>query len=346
VSDLQDEPIPSKLDYGFDYDFISPSSAPAPPFETEGTQKDEASNEDNDKEEEYHFRLFTSSTAKHSAQPIRLSPTPPPTDPTEPLSLDKTNFIRPHRPDSYYFTSALAPESIQTLKSEYTTVAVSTADVLNFATSTKWPGTALPWRCIHVQLINPTKAPSHGPGLGSRDAVSQTNSATDSKRITGRPSKKRRILLRKRLALHANVAAQAQLFEEAEREKRTRRNREKKVKRKEREKRKKSRGMDVAQSTSGPGLTEGDEDHSMLEDKDIDLPDAMTETATATVEESPHPATKEAQLNEAIFKSPGPGALPKAAATTTTTTTTTRGSPTARRAAPTSRAPTARAAAA
>lgn len=224
-------------DYGFEYDFITAvSSAPdIAPVSREA-----------DMEEEYQFRLFTAGprATPGTVQPgpstkatIRLSLTPPPTALTESWSLDKAQFVRPNRPDSYYFTSATPHETKNIMKAEYADVAVSASDVLFRAQSTKWPGTALPWRLIHVQLVNPgnnSRYKSLPPSSVSKD-VSHAASRLNRKR----PSKKRRILLRRRLALRADMAAQVKATQESEQEKRTRRNREKKVKRKEREKKKK-----------------------------------------------------------------------------------------------------------
>ncbi|KAK4948674.1 hypothetical protein LTR10_012678 [Elasticomyces elasticus] len=332
AADDQEEPTPNKVDYGFEYDFITPGAQSAQPSQTEAAH--EPSNEDNNEDQEFDFRLFTTAP-KHPSQPIRLSATPPPTDPTKAPSLEEANFIRPHRPDSYYFTSALPAEFTQTLKSQYATVALSTADMLSLAMSTKWPGTSLPWRCIHVQLtkpINPSQGRDH------KSATKPFDSTTDSRRT--RPSKKRRILLRKRLALRANLAAQAGHDEEAEREKRTRRNREKKVKRKEREKRKKLESEDQPQSTGTKSqvIANEDEDHSMTDDKDVGVQNASVKSATvtATIDELPGTSTaKEGQPSEAVSEATSADRPPKV--------TPAAAPPTARRAAPTSRAPTSRA---
>jgi hypothetical protein len=227
-----------KVDYGFDYDFITPDSVPKIP--PTAHKPDAAADEEQEEEPEYQFHLFTSaskptttdsdpttSIAKAKST-IRLSLTPPP-DPAGlsiSVSLDRAEFVQPNRPDGYYFTSAFPRESVDLLRSQYAEVAVSSSDVLYRAITSKWPGAAMPWRLIPVQLANRVREPR----ISNKVLPS-------SKR--GRPSKKRRILQRRRLALRAELAAQAQKAEETEREKRTRRNREKKVKRKEREKRKK-----------------------------------------------------------------------------------------------------------
>ncbi|KAI1609719.1 hypothetical protein EDD36DRAFT_467783 [Exophiala viscosa] len=338
ASDHEDEPNPSKIDYGFEYDFISPDQKPAQPSQANITH--EPSNDDNADEQEFDFRLFTTAATQPS-QAIRLSATPPPADPTEVPSLDEANFLRPNRPDNYYFTSALPPNSIGALKSQYATVALSTTDVLSLATLTNWPGTAIPWRCIHVKLTKPTKL---SQGHDRKTVTKQLHSTTDSRR--GRPSKKRRILFRKRLALRANLAAQAEHDEEAEREKRTRRNREKKVKRKEREKRKKLESEDQPESigteTRAQGRLDKDEDHSMI-DKNVESQGAGTPSAAATINATttaeqlrPPSAMKGAQPNKgSLLKASIADSAPEAVTHSTP--------PTARRAAPTSRAPTSRA---
>jgi hypothetical protein len=173
---------------------------------------------------------------------IRLSATPEPVALDDALSLDKAHFLRPNRPETYYFTAALPEETVQRLKAEYAAVAMSTTDVVSRAESTRWPGTVLPWRLIRVQLLNKASRSTgqHQSGQVDSTAAQHNNSTQQKARARSRPSKKRRILVRRRLALRSELAAQAKVTEETEKEKRTRRNREKKVKKKEREKRKKT----------------------------------------------------------------------------------------------------------
>ena len=226
--------------YGFEYDFVTLKSAEMKPAVTSETQ--EADPEEQD-EPEYRFRLFASASSSKAQQTqpeatksqpkIRLSATPEPAALAEALSLENAHFIRPNRPDSYYFTSNTSEEVIHRLKLEYQDVAMSTSDVLSQAKSTRWWGTALPWRSIHVQLL--TKAPKTKRPAESKQGPTRTRT---------RPSKKRRVLHRRRLALREGLAAQTKVGEETEREKRTRRNREKKVKKKERDKRKKLEAQD------------------------------------------------------------------------------------------------------
>ncbi|OAL38550.1 hypothetical protein AYO20_02200 [Fonsecaea nubica] len=273
---------------------------------------------------EFQFRLFTSSkksrptTTTSATRPgpsqddvttttttiadtrIRLSRTPEPAALEESLSLENAHFLRPHRPDSYYFTSALPDEATQALRTQYADVAVSTADIISQATRTKWPGAALPWRLIHVQLLR-----GKGISAGAQPPTSSTSSSSSSSK---RPSKKRRILLRRRLALRQELAAQAKATEETERERRTRRNREKKVKRKEREKRKKVEGSEVPEgegdgdrkSIGGGGGGGGHDDEEGKEDvlphvRPHDL-DEKPGAQVATQADSKGPATKVSAL--------------------------------------------------
>lgn len=256
-AEIEDETI--KPNYGFDYEFITPHSD-----EKETNKKvddhrqpqDEA--EDDQEEPEYHFRLFTStnttSTSKQPAQPpsqaqpkatIRLSATPPPEDFIEStaLSLERAGFIRPNRPDDYYFTSSLPADVTETLKSQYAQTALSNSDVLSRARFPKWPGTALPWRCIHVHLLSSGNPKETSKSIDSHGSPNKPSTAP-----RPRPSKKRRILHRRRLALRADLALQAEKADELDRQKRTQRNREKKVKRKEREKLKKQQQQQQAQA--------------------------------------------------------------------------------------------------
>ncbi|KAH0841667.1 hypothetical protein AYO21_01099 [Fonsecaea monophora] len=286
--------------------------------------KQEGEEEEGEEEPlEFQFRLFTSSkksrsttntsAARRPSQDdvttttttttttiadtrIRLSRTPEPAALEESLSLENAHFLRPHRPDSYYFTAALPEEATQALRTQYADVAVSTADILSRATRTKWPGTALPWRLIHVQLL-------HGKdrSAGAQPLRSSTSSSSSGSK---RPSKKRRILLRRRLALRQELAAQAKATEETEREKRTRRNREKKVKRKEREKRKKVEVEEGGQEGEGEGEGKavgggGGGGHDDEEGKQDVLPhvrphdlDEKSGAQVATQADSKGPATK------------------------------------------------------
>lgn len=251
------------VNYGFEYDFVTSGPAMS---EIRRSPQIDASGEA--EEPEYQFRLFTSAPkstpqVSHPATStantrIRLSPTPEPAALADALSLDKAHFLRPNRPQAYYFTSALPEKTVQGLKSQYNDIAVSTSDILSQAKSTKWPGTSLPWRLAHVELVKPVAKPN---SLNQNTEASLGFGDPSLRGRSKKPSKKRRILLRRRLALRQTRGAQAKAAEETEREKRTRRNREKKVKKKEREKRKKL-GTEREGDGAGEAAIDGDIDES------------------------------------------------------------------------------------
>ncbi|EHY60077.1 hypothetical protein HRR83_006436 [Exophiala dermatitidis] len=241
-------PVPN---YGFEYEIVEAGEAP-------NNRNQTPEQHDEEEEQEYQFRLFTtSSKPKTGQQPstttttttttttkptIRLSrtPSPVPEGLSLSLSLDKAHFINPSRPETYYFTASLPQETIQILRRQYTEAALSTNDILVRAKATKWPGTSLPWRVIHVKkAADRTKKSSSQSNDDPGKVTVNVDGSTVKSKSKSKPGKKRRIVLRRRLAKKAEFAAQAQVAELTEKEKRTRRNREKKVKRKEREKRKK-----------------------------------------------------------------------------------------------------------
>lgn len=261
----EDHQLQVEVDYGFEYDFISPPEDIQQPkllntIPISDMRPGKKEDEDDDSQEAtFQFRLFTITNNKSSALPpspsggqhvhqtIRLSPTPEPTALIGEVSLEKACFIRPRRPDSFHFTSALPEAKQSLLKSQFADVALSTLDVLLNASTTKWPGAAVPWRVINLTLANPPKKVAQ-PGRRSQP--------TFKAHPRPRPSKKRRILLRRQLVAKSEATKQQKLSDEAEREKRTRRNREKKVKRKEREKQKKQAGgAESNPVVSGSGTT-------------------------------------------------------------------------------------------
>lgn len=284
-----------QVDYGFEYDFFTPpntSSSHEPAKSDAQSEKPLRSqipeqsldpkdphHEDEDAETTYQFRLFTSHPSSelsksNNAAPvrdtIRLSATPPPSatnlNMTDSISLENTQFVRPRRPDSYYFTSALPASTLSSLSLQYSDTALSTTDILARAKTTQWPGTSLPWRVIHVKLAKP--APALPPSrLPSSSRLSSRPTSTSSRsHHNPRPSKKRRLVLRRRSAAQVDLAEKAKAADEADREKRTRRNREKKVKRKEREKRKK---QDAAGSLGSDPIGESAVEATEHEENDL-----------------------------------------------------------------------------
>ncbi|KAK5050629.1 hypothetical protein LTR84_003911 [Exophiala bonariae] len=247
-----------EVDYGFQYDFVTPQQQaaqdPIPASVAKPGNQENAEDQDQENEEPtYQFRLFNQPTTTSGStsnpqssqlptqhhQAIRLSTTPEPGI-TE-YSLESARFIRPRRPDTYHFTSALPPATQLQRQSQYLETAMSSHDVLSNATS-KWPGTAVPWRVITITLPS-TSTSTTKKSPFSRSSKTQATTSTPKAlhpQPRPRPSKKRRIHLRRQLAAKAEAAQRATVTDAAEREKRTRRNREKKVKRKEREKRKKA----------------------------------------------------------------------------------------------------------
>lgn len=173
-----------------------------------------------EQEEAFEFRLFS---APAPSQTQSTQPNPPPSrinirSPTPDQPSDG-RFINPHRPSSYYLAKSPRLDKLAV-------AAVSGIEILQCSHS-PWPGTQMPWRVIHLpsakvsvsDISSDTKAmlKIRGKGVPSKNARS------------GKPSKKRRILLRTRARA---VDLKIKEKEEHLREKRTRLNREKKVKRK------------------------------------------------------------------------------------------------------------------
>lgn len=204
----------------------------------------------NDDDEGLEFQLFAApkkggghSKTSTSAETHRVRLRSPSLDP------EKVGFVRPHRDQSYYFARTLMAEE----RNELETAAVTGAQVLSHAASS-WPGTAYPWKILH--LSNPNSRTS----FSDQARIARLGDPSPAKKRT-RPGKKYRIKIRKKAA--AAVAkkeerkAEEEKKEAEEREKRTRRNREKKVKRKAKEKAKKADG---AQAGEEGGKREGEED--------------------------------------------------------------------------------------
>ncbi|KKY20463.1 hypothetical protein UCRPC4_g04165 [Phaeomoniella chlamydospora] len=244
--------IVSPVNYGFEYDIIdtitssnqqSNISVATEKHATPLAQTTDDSGKDEVEDEGLEFRLFSVPSKSNAVNPTVTSTTQalPTSSATRvhkirirsPTPLDTAGdgaggFINPHRHRGYYFTFSPTNdwdkefEIIDVRKAQFTDVAVSGPDIQVLA-QTKWPGTSLPFRVLHIP-ISQCKVPR----------PSSTTTTTENKlhsRRRPRLCKKRRILLR--MKLQASKEA-----ERSEKEKKTKRNREKKVKKRLRDKEK------------------------------------------------------------------------------------------------------------
>ncbi|OAT05854.1 hypothetical protein BDBG_02179 [Blastomyces gilchristii SLH14081] len=175
-------------------------------------------------------------------------------------------FVVPFRGWEYYFSDPewakrkMAGDRIEARtvdldtrqKQIFVDAAVSGETILEGAKKCAWPGCHLSWRVIHLQTT-PSKTKSKVPSDSSQTkGVTLLNPlTTKAPKSRKKPGKKRRIVLRRRLA--ATRTAEA-----AEREKRMRRNREKKIKKRLKEKEKKATLRD------GRGEQEGSAGREMM----------------------------------------------------------------------------------
>ncbi|KAK7626089.1 hypothetical protein IWX49DRAFT_494112, partial [Phyllosticta citricarpa] len=191
-------------------------------------QQAHGANDEGSEEEELEFRLFAGPTksgggdAGPTAQKIRIN--------SPDLENAEGGFVKPNRPDSYYFTGVPSEE----LRRQLESTAVTGDQVTRWARQ-KWPGRALPWK---VQTISLDKKAMKA--LGISGGMSTEPAAAKKKR----KGKKARIAIRTKLkaraeAKEAQEKAQAEK-ELAERAKRAKRNRDKKLKKRQRDKAKKA----------------------------------------------------------------------------------------------------------
>lgn len=230
------------VDYGFEYDFVAPLVPTREAQESPNKEDDQA----------YEFRLFACTTTKTPSKstPTKKLTTAPSTAPRITLlrSPSPSLLAQPQegrllrsRPNSHYFANPTP-----TLQSHFVSSAISTASLHTMA-KTPWPGTHLPWRVTRLTVTTSAK-----PAQPSQDSVRPVPQTRETKR--SKPNKKRRILLRRRLAnsttthkprLKAKPIVRSKTGEildlpPEEREKRTARNREKKLKRRQRERERKA----------------------------------------------------------------------------------------------------------
>lgn len=227
-------------------------SAPSPTAEqTESGRahggEDEDRVENKPEEEEFEFRLF--STSSKSAAPAKVVLA---ASDDEDAPRGDGGFTVPVRPTSYYVAGRPTPEQLE----KYRWAAVSGQDVVLGARKRAW-GLERPWRVTRLQ--GPHKSPLLAQGLVSLPTVAipprdhhhddtsgdddEGQQQTAAKKSRKRPGKKRRIASRTKARAEAEKCeAEAQnktTKEEHLKEKKKRLNREKKLKRRAKEKEKK-----------------------------------------------------------------------------------------------------------
>ncbi|KAJ5899367.1 hypothetical protein N7495_004111 [Penicillium taxi] len=211
--------------------------------------------EDEDGEQEFEFRLFSAPTkSKESAEQIvdkkKVDQTTNDNEVTQklrirlrspsPLNPSEGRFIKPFRGWQYYFSNPTLYEmkepTYQALQAkriqEFEDMAVTGEDIMAWA-SQAWPRCERPWRVTHLKR-HQTKLPSKVPVYVVEGAL-----PTKSPKTRKKPGKKRRLQLRKRVAV-------AQKAKESEAEKRKRQNRERQLKR-----RQKARDQKAAAAAGG-----------------------------------------------------------------------------------------------
>lgn len=226
-------------------------------FATQDVKMDDAPQETApaDEDEEMAFQLFapSRSTAKtaqpeteQTVQKIRIrSPS---------VDLAEAGFLKPGRPQSYYFAEPANGEE----KAALAASALSGEQILQLSTLPR-PGSAYHWKVLQIpssQLSRAARlqAPAGFSKLGQLEAPTKRR----------RAGKKLRIKMRTKAAASKAKQEAAQKAkeakDEAEKEKRTRRNREKKVKRKAKEKAKKAEGGDGGDDATGEGAESSGEE--------------------------------------------------------------------------------------
>jgi len=182
-------------------------------------------------EDEFDFRLFGNSVRaadQPSHRPVQKitirSPSP---------VRQEAGSIKSARPLSYYVSTA--PSDAERQKIDFS--ALTGEQVLAQSQSLR-PGSAYPWKVLHLSTANEAKS------IRGTNSLFERLVNSDAPERRKRPSKKHRIKIRVKLAKQqATQTARklnAEIRDAEEREKRTRRNREKKVKAKARGKAKKA----------------------------------------------------------------------------------------------------------
>jgi hypothetical protein len=283
-----DEEARARLERLLAFDISTPN--PEQPSKVNNTQQENGKDEANDDEEEFEFRLFSapkptpSSTAKTDSKTedaeseiktqklkIRLrSPTPVDVQPGD------GRFVVPFRGWRYYFTKPElihisarddqeraqieAEESMR--RREYEDVAITGAEVLDWAKNTDTPGCHLPWRVFRLD----GKYHRVPKSLLSEVKSTTTETAAVGEKKKSKAGKKRRIILRTRAAAKAAEKAKAEATSNmTEAEKRNKKNRERKIKRRQKEREKKAAvaaAAGTATTTGGVGAVSVDDDSS------------------------------------------------------------------------------------
>ncbi|KAK5676849.1 hypothetical protein LTS10_010613 [Elasticomyces elasticus] len=218
-------------------DLLSPAGTPEPEQDSEIAVQPQkftfirkTSEADNrplaeDTEDLLDFRLFAPTTATGNTSKIRLrSPTPQTTAP---------GFVVHERNPNYYL--AEPPSSAD--KDKYESAALSGAEVVALS-CTPWPGSAYPWKVLHVSSQGRRKS-SVSTDRGAAPAPAPASAAKRKQ-----PSKKARIQIRVKLAAQRvendKQQTDAKAREVADREKRVRLNRAKTLRKRAREKARKA----------------------------------------------------------------------------------------------------------
>ncbi|ROW02639.1 hypothetical protein VSDG_01605 [Cytospora chrysosperma] len=181
-------------------------------------------------EEEFEFRLFSTSSKTAAPTKVVLSAS------DDEGEQGEGAFLMPARPVTYYMAGEPTPEQ----REGYQQAAVTAEDILAGAGKRAW-GLERPWRVVKI-TVSSGKSPGGPRGVVSATLTAKGQEDEGAKRK--RPGKKRRIAMRIKAKAERAQVDQKMSKEEHLREKKKRLNREKKLKRraKERQQRLAARG--------------------------------------------------------------------------------------------------------
>lgn len=200
-------------------------------------------NDQEHEEEGFAFNLFRPQSTQINVVKIR-SPS---------VISDAEPGLSVTRPLSYYLTDR-STKHLRTQQLEaFATSAVSTEELQQIAQRC-WPGTATPWRVIHLpahkgQIIVHSAVTSNAKTEQHPDATNPSRRA--------RVSKKRRDLLRSKATKRQRLIDETKTKEEHEREKKNKKNRERKLKRRAKERQEKQQRR---QSGAEPSIIDESDD--------------------------------------------------------------------------------------